>query len=145
MVESNSKGSQKKSEGGCCGSKKKSNQHKRPTQPTGQDLPEIINNEDDVKTAKVIFMGDASVGKTSMIKTFLENRSILEKNRTNMVSDFCRLVQVEEDGRTHTVKLVIWDAAGDEKLDNLAHLFVRDVQIGVLVYSITSMRSFENI
>ena len=36
----------------------------------------------------------------------------------------------------------IWDAAGDNEIHNLAHLFVKDVQCGILVYAINSQLSF---
>ena len=46
-------------------------------------------------------MGDPAVGKTSIIRTFMEgkaqtNNSVL---RTTMVSDFCRVISVNVDGR----------------------------------------------
>ena len=62
-----------------------------------------------------------------------------------MVSDFCRVIDVNVDGRKHRVKLNIWDAAGDGDVHNLAHLFVRDVQVGILVYGINSQKSFSNL
>lgn len=55
-----------------------------------------------------------------------------------MVSDFCRIIEVELDGKKYRIRLNIWDAAGDGDVHNLAHLFVRDVQVGVLVYGINS-------
>ena len=62
-----------------------------------------------------------------------------------MLSDFCRIMEVEDGGKRHKVKLNIWDATGDAKLHQLAHLFVRDVQVGVLVYGINKRESFENL
>ena len=61
------------------------------------------------------------------------------------MSDYCRLVEVDDGtGRSQQVKLNIWDAAGDGNMHNLAPLFVRDIQVGVLVYSIDSKASYEN-
>jgi len=39
--------------------------------------------------------------------------------------------------------LNIWDAAGDQKVENLAHLFLRDVQVGILCYGIDNRASFD--
>ena len=64
---------------------------------------------------------------------------------TYMVSDFCKIIDVVVDGRKHRIKLNIWDAAGDNDVHNLAHLFVRDVQVGILVYGINSQVSFRNL
>lgn len=62
--------------GGCCGSSKpKPVPRPPPVGPGGEPIQAgfgIDNYEPEVKTAKVIFMGDRSVGKTSIIKTFME-------------------------------------------------------------------------
>ena len=63
----------------------------------------------------------------------------------NMVSDFAKIIDVVLDGKRHRIKLNIWDASGDGEVHNLAHLFLRDVQVGVLVYSINSQNSFNNL
>lgn len=92
-------------------------------------------------------MGDRSVGKTSIIKTFMDGRSQVEETviRTPMMSDFCKIINVEVKGTIHRIKLNIWDAAGDNDVHNLAHLFVRDVNVGILCYGINSKNSFDNL
>ena len=62
--------------------------------------------------------------------------------RTNTISDFCKVIEVTEGGKKHNIKLNIWDAAGDGNMHNLAHLFVREIQVGVLVFSINSRSSY---
>jgi len=90
-------------------------------------------------------MGDRSVGKTSIIRTFIEGKGQIAPVPTNVMDDFYKIIEVNVDGKKHKVKLNIWDAAGDANVHNLAHLFVREIQIGVLVYSINSLRSYENL
>ena len=104
-----------------------------------------MDDEGEIYNAKVIFMGDPNVGKTSIIRTFMEGKPQLKQGRTTMVSDFCRVIEVNVDGRKYRIKLNIWDAAGDGDVHNLAHLFVRDVQVGILVYGINSQKSFNNL
>ena len=83
-------------------------------------------------------MGDHSVGKTSIIKAFMEGRSQAgeRSERSKMVSDFSKLIDVVVDGKRYRIKLNIWDASGDGEVHNLAHLFLRDVTVGVLVFGI---------
>ena len=50
-----------------------------------------------------------------------------------------------EDGQDCKLQLNIWDAAGDNNVRNLAHLFVNNVQCGILVYAINSETSFEQL
>ena len=99
------------------------------------------------ETAKIIVMGNQHVGKTSIIKAYLEGQS--QKNMTpvtNTIQDFYKSVKVERsDGQTTDLKLKIWDAAGDNSIHNLASLYVRDVQCGILVFAINSEKSFNEI
>ena len=74
-------------------------------------------------------MGDREVGKTSIIKTFMEGKTQQQNKHipTNVVADYAKIIDVVVDGKKHRIKLNIWDAAGDGEVHNLAHLFVRDV------------------
>ena len=105
-----------------------------------------MNNE--VYTAKIIFMGEKSVGKTSLIKAFIDEELQREKkvHITKVISDFSKLMTIKnDDGTTTTLQLNIWDAAGESDVHHLAHLFLKDVQCGVLVYDITSKRSYDEL
>ena len=39
----------------------------------------------------------------------------------------------------------IWDAEGDANVHNLAHLFLKDAKVGILVYSIDNKNSFDQL
>ena len=63
---------------------------------------------------------------------------------TNTLQDFTKTMKVKNDDGTITnLKLNLWDAAGDNNIHNIAHLFLRDVQLAILVYSIESKLSFD--
>ena len=104
-------------------------------------LPDSNESSGGVKHSKIIFMGNANVGKTSIISSFMEGG--LQKGkihkRTDVINDYTRLVNVDE----HKVQLNIWDAAGDSSVHNLAHLFMKDARVGVLVYAIDNKKSFD--
>ena len=62
------------------------------------------------------------------------------------MNDFVKATTVEnDDGSVTNLKLNIWDAAGDAHVQNLAHLFVQNVQCGILVYAIDSRFSFDQL
>mgnify|MGYP000514778478 CR=1 FL=1 len=86
-------------------------------------------------------MGNANVGKTSIISSFMEGNSQKGKqlDSTNVIQDYTKLVQVDD----HKVQLNIWDAAGDASVHNLAHLFLTDARVGVLCYAIDNKKSFD--
>ena len=65
---------------------------------------------------------------------------------TNAVQDFEKVTQVTSDqGVQTTVKLNIWDAAGDQDMHNLLHLYANNVHVAVLVYAIDSTLSFDQL
>ena len=62
------------------------------------------------------------------------------------MQDFRKATKVENDDGTITnLQLNVWDAAGDNNVHNLAHLFVQNVQCGILVYAIDSRLSFDQL
>ena len=68
----------------------------------GNELPQSTTS--DVNTAKIIFMGDARVGKTSIIKAFIDEELQRDKRpkRTQVISDFSKLMTVKNDDGTST-------------------------------------------
>ena len=104
----------------------------------------VLPEKEDIKTTKIIFMGNVAVGMTSIIHTFLEGRN-LRHARSLGTGDLYRIIEVNEGGQRHKVKLNIWDTPGDASTHNLPHLFLREVQVAVLVYSITSKPSFDDL
>ena len=103
---------------------------------------------DQPKKSKVIFMGNANVGKTSIINSFLSNSSMKgkPKQNTKVMQDFTKVISVnDKQGHTHELTLNIWDAAGDQSVHNLAHLFLSGAQVGVLCYAIDDKRSFDQL
>ena len=61
-------------------------------------------------------MGNASAGKTMLIKSFLEGRDqkTSKHHYTVTIQDFYKAIVIEdEDGEETKINLTIWDAAGD--------------------------------
>ena len=100
------------------------------------------------KKAKVLFMGNANVGKTSIINSFLTQKSMKgnAKTQTKTADDYTHVMHVKDrQGATHELQLHIWDAAGDSSVLNLAHLFVEGTAVAVLCYAIDDQRSFDQL
>ena len=65
---------------------------------------------------------------------------------TNAVNDFEKVTQVNSDsGVQTTIKLNIWDAAGDQAMHNLLHLYALNVHVAILVYAVDSKLSFDQL
>ena len=116
--------------------------------PRPRPKPEL-NRPTSIGTSKIIVVGNQRVGKTSLIKSYVNN-TVTDRASpyvmTNAVQDFEKVTQVTSDsGVQTTVKLNIWDAAGDQDMHNLLHLYANNVHVAVLVYAIDSTLSFDQL
>ena len=90
---------------------------------------------------KVVFMGDLKVGKTSLVKKLIGNKFEEDYNPTNGYEFKKYLIKVNGT----IIKFQIWDMSGDENYrPNVIRLY-RNAQMGILVYSICSRESFNNL
>ena len=90
------------------------------------------------KEIKVIFLGENGVGKTSLIKRLI-NEDFKEDQYSTITASFYTK-SIKYEGKEY--KFNLWDTAGNEKFRNLTKLFLKDVQIFVLVYDITKKKTF---
>ncbi|EDW45737.1 GTP-binding protein YPTM2 [Drosophila sechellia] len=90
---------------------------------------------------KVLIVGDTGVGKSSLMMRFTENK-FLENYMCTVGMDI-RASYVELlEGK---MMLEVWDTTGDERLKSAMPSFYHGAHGVLLVYDITSSKSFENI
>eukprot|EP00064_Thunnus_orientalis_P015668 superscaffoldBa00002948_g15723 len=70
---------------------------------------------------KLVFLGEQSVGKTSLITRFM----------------------YDSFDNTYQVRLQLWDTAGQERFRSLIPSYIRDSTVAVVVYDITNVNSFQ--
>ncbi|KAJ8619709.1 hypothetical protein MRB53_028238 [Persea americana] len=90
---------------------------------------------------KILFIGDAGVGKSSLISSFVSNSEQKENLPSTIGVDF-RIKPFTVGGKT--LKLTIWDTAGQEKLRTLKPLYYRGAHGIILVYDVTRRETFTN-
>lgn len=98
------------------------------------------DKKDTQKPLKVLLIGDAGVGKTSLLEQFQYNK-FQENQRPTIGADFVKK-QIELDGRS--VVLQIWDTAGQERYQSLCSSFYRGADCCIIVYDVTSEQSYYN-
>ena len=90
---------------------------------------------------KIIFVGDAGVGKTTIISRVMDN-PFNEVYEPSIGVDFMsKIIKY----RGQNIKLQIWDTAGQEKYKGLIPSYVRNSSIVFLIYDISVKTSFDNI
>lgn len=89
---------------------------------------------------KVIFLGDESVGKTSIITRFMYD-TFEPRAQSTIGIDFLAKTVILDD---RSIKLLLWDTAGQERFRGLIPGYIRESHIAVIVYDVTNAASFQS-
>ena len=95
----------------------------------------------DVTEIKVTIIGSQGVGKTCIIKNYVEG-VFTEYNISTSGVDYYKKELIMNNKK---VILNIWDTAGQEKFYSMAQYFYRNSFIIIIVYDVTNIKSFEDI
>eukprot|EP00736_Rhodelphis_marinus_P013085 Rmarinus@m.13900 len=90
---------------------------------------------------KLVFIGDQSVGKTSIITRFMYDKFDASYNATIGIDFLSKTMYLED----RTVRLQLWDTAGQERFRALIPSYIRDSSVAVLVYDITSQQTYKSV
>lgn len=87
---------------------------------------------------KLVFLGDQSVGKTSIITRFMYDTFDRQYLATIGIDFLSKTLYLED----RTVRMQLWDTAGQERFRALIPGYIRDSAGAVVVYDISSRSSF---
>ena len=90
---------------------------------------------------KIILVGDASVGKTSLLLRYIDNH-FPDKHLSSVGVEY-RMKNYEYGA--FKIKLQIWDTAGQERFHSITTNYFHGADGILFVYDITEPRSFEGI
>ena len=91
----------------------------------------------------LIVLGDAAIGKTSVLRN-VDNRDFQPSHLKTIAVDYVQTQYLEpEEGKKIPVK--IWDTAGQEKFRNITYSFYRQADGVMLGCDITNKKSFESV
>ena len=115
---------------------------------------------------KIVLIGDSGVGKSNLLLRYTKDefkmqsqmtigvefatKSIIIQNKEEEVSKLTSLKQIDSNGQPvkclqTKVRAQIWDTAGQERYRGITNAYYRDAVGALLVYDITSAKSFESI
>jgi len=90
---------------------------------------------------KVVLLGDSSVGKTSIILKYTQDK--FDPNQETSIGNGYGNKPINIEGTEYILN--IWDTAGTEKYNSVSKLCLEECQILLLCFSITDHKSFENL
>ena len=92
---------------------------------------------------KIVVLGDAAVGKTSLINMYIE-QSFSEDYKPTLGANIIRK-DVHVDEINASVRLIMWDLAGQEKYNVIRSMYFQGCVGALLVYDVTRHSTFETI
>ncbi|KAG7322400.1 hypothetical protein KOW79_013746 [Hemibagrus wyckioides] len=88
---------------------------------------------------KILVIGDLGVGKTSIIKRYV-HQTYSTNYRATIGVDFALKVLSWE---SETVRLQLWDIAGQERFGNMTRVYYREAMGAFIVFDVTRPATFE--
>lgn len=88
---------------------------------------------------KLVFLGDQSVGKTSLLSRFMYDKFDTQYKATVGIDFMSKTMYLPD----RTIRLQLWDTAGQERFRTLVPAYIRDSNVAVVVYDVTDAKSFE--
>uniref|UniRef100_A0A3Q3VYE7 Ras-related protein Rab n=1 Tax=Mola mola TaxID=94237 RepID=A0A3Q3VYE7_MOLML len=88
---------------------------------------------------KVLVIGDLGVGKTSIIRRYV-HQTYSTNYRATIGVDFALKVL---NWDSETVRLQLWDIAGQERFGNMTRVYYREAMGALIVFDVTRQATFE--
>jgi len=88
-------------------------------------------------SVKLVLLGEAAVGKSSLVLRFVNNDFQENKEPTIGAAFLTQKCQLPK----RTIKFEIWDTAGQERFASLAPMYYRNAQSALVVYDLTKPTS----
>ena len=101
-------------------------------------------SEEEVKSVKVVLLGESGVGKTCLLSRFI-NYIYDEHTNANVTAAFSAKTMKFDFFGGKEIRFDLWDTAGVEKYRSITKFLYKDAQIVILVYDITRKESFNEI
>jgi small GTP-binding protein len=89
---------------------------------------------------KVVLLGEAGVGKTSIIHQFTYHKFDPDCISSISAQFISKTIEYQGYG---AIKYDIWDTAGQERYRSMAKIFYKDAKVIIFVYDITSESTFD--
>ncbi len=92
---------------------------------------------------RIVLLGEAAVGKTSLLRRYTENSFDEEYKQTLGTTFSTKDVSVSDSsGQVRQVRLVIWDMGGQQTYRELRRQYMKGAAGAIIVYDVTRPETF---
>ena len=90
---------------------------------------------------KIVIVGDSGVGKTNLVKRFIQNTFSSNTQATVGCEFFSNNYLINDK----LFKIELWDTAGQERYKSITSAYYKGASGAILVYDVTNKTSFNNV
>lgn len=94
---------------------------------------------------KIILVGDEAVGKTALIKKFIDDKEELIDYRPTLGVEVTKTILKENKKGEKSVSLYFWDVAGQEMYAETRQIYYDGADGALIVFDCTRVRTFKHI
>ncbi len=94
---------------------------------------------------KVIIIGEAGVGKTSLVKKFISGQFSSDYRASIGTNMFIKDIEFESKDKIDRISIQLWDIAGQERWIKMRSMYYAGSQAALLVGDLSRKRTFEQI
>jgi len=92
---------------------------------------------------KVVLGGEGAVGKTSLVFTFVEGK--FETDYKSTIGTSIMKKELAIRGSDATVRLIIWDLAGQDQFKRVRQTYYQNAEAGIIVFDVTRRDTFQTV
>ncbi|MFW9772962.1 MAG: Rab family GTPase [Candidatus Heimdallarchaeota archaeon] len=90
---------------------------------------------------KFIILGDGGVGKTTLLRRYVEGRFLDTTTMTIGVEFLTKQIEID----SNMCQLILWDISGQERFRFMIDKYIKGASGALVLFDITNMTSFVNI
>mgnify|MGYP006078717973 FL=1 len=96
-------------------------------------------------SVKVVILGDASIGKTTLIESYISLENKTKTSTLGAVFFLLNHIFTTEQGQELNLPIQYWDTAGQERYHSLIPMYIRDADFTIISFDLTNYNSFLNL
>ena len=96
-------------------------------------------------TKKICLLGDFNVGKTSLVRRFVEDKFSDQYLSTVGVKVSRKQIEVRTELDLHHVNLLVWDLEGNTKFKSITPSYLKGASGSIIVADLTRSETFNNL
>ena len=93
------------------------------------------------ESIKIVFVGNSSTGKTSVLTSYIHGSVSGEAKATIAAAFFNKTITIDDN----SYDLILWDTAGQEAFRGLVPMYYRGASIAFVLFDITSKKTFDDV